>query len=433
MDASEEAFRGTPAMYSRTTRRDALRVITAAAGMLITGSALAACGSTPSSSNGPITLQFWDTFTTAEINLLHQMGAEYTKLHPNIKINFYEIPYAQRPTKIPSAVQTGSLPDIVRADYPYQWYLSVQNKLTYLEDSIKNWDMRNSIYDVVWKQATYQGHIVGIPQDKFTDVFCYNQDKFDRDGIKQFPTTWDDFLAACQQMTHGDEYGVGFYPEAGQIFTDYLLSAGGTLVDANFNPTFNQEPGVAALQFLVDLTNKYKVTPPGIAGWQYANADDALRSGKLGMVEFGSWIIGNYQEAKIPWKLGIGAMPRSATGWGLISAATMYMIPNTSPYQKEALDLLEWLVSKENALRWAKTLNHEPIDTFTAADPYFKSPLFQPFAQSLPSATSLPATPAWNAVDAALIQAIQKAILGQLTPKAALDQAAATAKSAMQS
>ena len=427
-----EALSGNNTTFHHMTRRDALRVITAAAGTLVTGSALAACGSTaPSSSGGPVTLQFWDTFTTAEINLLHTLGAEYTKLHPNVKINFYEIPYAQRPTKIPSAVQTNSLPDIIRADYPYPWYLGAQNKLAFLEDSLKDWDMRTAIYDSVWQQATYQGHIVGIPQDKFTDVFCYNQDKFTKDGVTQFPTTWAELITACQKMTHDDEYGLGFYPDTGQLFSDFMLEAGGKLVDQDLNPTFNQEPGVTALQMIVDLVKKYKVTPPGVTGWQYANADDALRSGKLGMVEFGSWIIGNYQDAKVPWKLGIGAMPKGPVGKGLVASTTMYMVMNTSPNQQEAINLLKWLVSRQNALRWAKTLDHEPIDKYTVADPYFSTPLFKPFEDSLQYATPLPETPAYNAVNQAITQAIQQSLLGQKTPKAALDAAAVTAKAAL--
>jgi multiple sugar transport system substrate-binding protein len=349
-----------------------------------------------------------------------------------VKINFYEIPYDQRPTKIPSAVQTNSLPDIVRADYPYQWYLSAQNKLTHLESYLNDWDMKSSIYDTVWKQSTYQGHIVGIPQDKFTSVFCYNADKFARDGIDTFPTTWDEFTAACQKMTHGNEYGLGFYPDTGQLFNNFLLEAGGNLVDANMNPIFNQEPGVMALQYIVDLVKKYKVTPPGVTGWQYANADDALKSGKLGMVQFGSWIIGNYKEANVPWKLGIGAMPKGPAGNGVISAATLYMVPNTSQHQEEAINLLKWIVSRQNALRWATTLDHEPIDKYTATDPHFTTPLFKPFTDSLPYASAQPQTPAYNAVNQAITQAIQQALLGQAQPQAALNTAAATAKSALQ-
>jgi len=433
MNIDQVLSNGKSLTSQRVSRREALQVIGATAGTLIGGSALTACGTSSSGSNGPITLQFWDTFSTAEITLLHQMGSEYTKLNPNVKINFYEIPFDQRPTKIPSAAQTNSLPDIARADYPYQWYLSARNKLAHLDDALKGWDMRDAIYDVAWKEVTYQGHIIGIPQDKFTTIFCYNQDKFAKDGVTSFPTTWDEFTSACQKMTHGDEYGLGLYPDAGQLFTPYLLGAGGKILDANFNPTFNQEPGVKALQYIIDLVSKYKVTPPGVIGWQYANADDALKSGKIGMVQFGSWIIDNYKAAKVPWKLGIGAMPKGSSGGGAVSSTTSYMVMNTSQHQKEAIDVVKWMVSRQNALNWAKSLDHEPIDKFTADDPHFTTPLFEPFKTSLSFASVLPPTPAYNAVNQAIKQAIQKALLGKASPKQALDEAAATSKAALQS
>lgn len=410
----------------RLTRREALQVITATAGTLVTGSALAACGGQTGGSGGPVTLQFWDTFSGAEIALLHQLGAEYTKQNPNVMINFYEIPFDQRPTKIPTAAQTGSLPDIIRADYPYQYYLGARHKLVPLEDSLKDWDMRTAIYDICWKQVTVQGHIVGIPQDKFTGVFCYNQDKFSKDGVDTFPTTWDELVAACKKMTHGNEYGLGFFP--GQLFSEFLWEAGGKLVDENLHPTFNQDPGVTALQFIVDLVHTYKVTPPDVVGWQYSNADDALKGGKVGMWSAGSWIIANYRQAGVPWKLGIGAMPKGPAGGGTWLDATMYMVTSDSQHQQESINLLKWLVSKQNALRWAKTLDHEPIDKFTASDPHFTAPLFEAFTASLPISVPPVPTPAWDAVNQAITQAIQKALLKQASPKAALDESAAKAK-----
>src|SRR5215207_5148700 len=185
-------------------------------GALAAAPALAACGGGQQS--GPVTLQFWDTFSTAEIDLLHKMGGEYEKQNPNIKIDFFEIPFDQRETKIPTAVETDSLPDIIRADYPYQYFLSARDKLVYLEDHLEGWEMRDAIYDIAWDEVTVDGHIVGIPQDKFTDVFTYNQDKFDKDGVGAFPNTWDELVTACQKMTHGDQYGIAwtgldmFYP-----------------------------------------------------------------------------------------------------------------------------------------------------------------------------------------------------------------------------
>src|SRR5689334_22974102 len=111
MSTNKVPSNGRSGFSQHITRRDALRVVTATAGTLIVGSALDACGGSSSGeltggNGGPITLQFWDTFSSAEITLLHQLGAEYTKQNPNVKINFFEIPQAQRPTKIPTAVQT---------------------------------------------------------------------------------------------------------------------------------------------------------------------------------------------------------------------------------------------------------------------------------------------------------------------------------------
>ncbi len=411
----------------RITRREALRLMGLTTGALAAGPTLAACGGGQQS--GPVTLKFWNTFSEAEIVLLHKMGREYEKQNPNIKIDFSEIPFDQRETKIPTAVETDSLPDIIRADYPYQYFLSAREKLVYLEDHLEGWEMRDAIYDIAWEEVTVDGHIVGIPQDKFTDVFTYNKDMFRKDGVTGFPQTWDELVAACKKMTHGDQYGIAW--TGVDLFYPLLLQAGGQMLDANGKATFNQEPGVTALQFQYDLVHEHRVTPAGVAGFEYADADDALKSGTVGMVPFGSWIIGNYRAAGVDWELGIGKMPAGPAGRGAISSTTPYMVTNTSQYQEEAIDLIKWLVNRKNALNWAKTLDHEPIDRLTAQEPYFKKPLFKPFQESLAFATTQPPNAGFNAVLEELTIAQQKALTDKATPKEALDEAAANVNEAL--
>lgn len=416
------------------TRRDLLRDAgRLGAGAL--GAAALAHGRTRSTraaaQGGQVTLEFWNTFSDAEIRLLHQFGAEYMAQNPNIKINFFEIPFDQRPTKIPTAVETDSLPDIIRADYPYQWYLAEVGKLLPLNEYLDGWEMRDAIYDVAWQEVTTKdGQIVGIPQDKFTSVICYNADKFRRDGVEAFPTTWDELVAASQKLTHDDEYGIALKFGGGIDWEldPLIYQAGGQPFDDQGRPAMNSEQGAQALQFAVDLANRYKVMPPGVANFAYGEADDALKSGKLGMAVFGSWQIANYRENQVPFELGIAPWPAGPGGRGTLTATTMYMVMNTSEYQEEAVALLKWIVSKENALRWAKELDHEPIDEFTAADPYFQQPIFQAFRQSLEFAHTRPPQPRWNAISAAYDEAAQKAVLGEATPQQALDELAATAE-----
>ena len=387
---------------------------------------VAATGSRPArrtAAQEPVTLEFWNTFSDAEIALLHQFGDEYMAVNPNVKINFFEIPHDQRPTKIPTAVETNTLPDIIRADYPYQWYLSAAGKLLPLNDRLQGWDMLEGIYPVAWQEVTTaDGQIVGIPQDKFTSVICYNADKFARDGVASFPTTWEEFVDVAKKLTHDDEYAISF-----QVAGDFsweleplILQGGGRLFDDEGKPTANTPEAAKGLQFVTDLVNTYKVTPTGTVSFAYGEVDDALKSGKVGMGTFGSWQIANYRENKVPFELGIAAWPAGPGGRGTVSATTMYMVSNTTKHPDEAVALLKWIVSKENALRWATTLDHEPIDKFTAADPHFQQPIFKAFAESLEFAHVRPRQPRWNAISAALNEAGQKAVLQQETPEAAL-------------
>ncbi len=403
------------------TRREFLRDA-AIAGVT---AALGASASPARASSGPVTLEFWDTFTTAEINLLHEMGAEYTRAHPNIKVNFFEIPFNQRPTKIPTAVQTDSLPDIIRADYPYQWYLAGLGKLLVLDDFLKGWEMKDAIFSVAWKQVTYKDHIVGVPQDKFQSIFFYNVDKLAKVGVTSFPTTWDGFLDMAKKLTHGDEYAVAF-PFAGVTYwflEPLIYQWGGNPWEVSgdkVTPHYNSEQAVKALDFLVSLVNQHKVTPPGVSSFDYARQDDAVKAGKVAIGVAGAWQIANYRVAKVPFGVSIGAWPAGPSGRGTVASVAPYMVTSSTKHPNEAVDLIKWLVSKQNALRWAKTLSHEPIDKFTAQDPFFSRTLFKPFQESLAWAHPFPPYPRALEYRSELNAQVQKVLLGQTSSKDAL-------------
>lgn len=412
----------------REFMHDAARLGVATVGVGFLGSRSLTRPRVASAQSEPITLEFWNTFSDAEIKLLHELGDEYMRLNPNVTINFYEIPFDQRPTKVPTAVETNSLPDILRGAYPDQWYLAALGKLLPLDEHLGGWEMHDAIFDIAWQEATYNGEIIGIPQDKFTSVFCYNKDKFRSDGVEAFPTTWDELIEACKKLTHDDEYGIALTFGGGiaQQLEPLIFQAGGRPFDDQGLPAMDSAEGVAALQFAVDLANEHKVMPPGVANFAYAETDDALKSGKLGMAVFGSWQIANYRLAQVPWELGIAPWPAGPGGQGTVASTAMYHVINTTKHPKEAVELLKWLVSKENALRWAKTLDHEPIDEFTAADPYFQQPIFEAFEESLPFAHTRPAEPRWNAISRAYDVAAQKAVLGDVTPEQAVEELAKT-------
>lgn len=378
----------------------------------------------PKSRQEPITLEFWNTFSDAEIALLHKMGDEYMAENPNVKVNFYEIPFDQRATAVPTAVETDTLPDILRADFPYQYYLAAVGKALALDDLTAGWEMREAIFPGIWDSVTYEGQILAIPQDRFTSVLCYNVDKFKKDGVESFPATWDELTEACLKLTHDDEYALALKFGGGIDWelVPLIFGAGGKPWDENGAPMMNDAKGVAALQYALDLANVHKVMPPGVANFAYGETDDAVKSGKLGMGAFGSWQIANYRAAQVPFELGIGAWPAGPDGSrGTWAGTGFYVVMNTSPYPEEAVKLLQWIVSKDNAKRWAMELDHEPIDSFTAADEYFQKPIFQAFAESVPFTNNQPPVPRYNSVSRAMDENAQKALLGEMTAEQAMN------------
>jgi multiple sugar transport system substrate-binding protein len=370
------------------------------------------------------------------------MVDEYMKLHPNVKVHLYNIPYGERETKVPSAIETGELPDILRADYNYQYYLAYRNVLLPLDDYLKGWEMKDAIFKPLWNEVTIGGHIVAIPQDAFTNNLFYNRDLVKKAGLedpielyKKGQWTWEKFIEYSKKLTKPDEkqYGFAFrgkgpmfeFPPV--LYTVSGLGSKGHLAFFDFQTkqvSVNNEAGVKALTLFVDLT-KQGVMPPEVMSWGWDEVTSAFKAGKLAMYSNGYWEEGNLRLAGIKFERNYVPWPSINGKQGGIVYTCFYAVMKSSKHPQEAADLLKFIVSKENAKRWAKTLGHEPIDSFTAADPQVgMDPLYDASKGTMKYAGIQPPTPLWWPINKAMEDAIQNVLLGKQTPKAALDGAA---------
>ncbi|MBA7671410.1 putative arabinose-binding protein [subsurface metagenome] len=394
-----------------------------------------------------ITLDFWNTFSLAEIKLLHEYFNEYETLHPNITITAYEIPHGQRETKVPVAVMTGQTPDILRADYPYQYSLAKMGELLALDDYLKGWEGLEDIYPIMWEDVTYKDRIYAIPQDGFRTVLYYNKDHFDEAGIKEAPDTWDELVTIGQKLTKDtdgdgkiDQYGFGLHGKGNDAVSDFmafLFQAGGAFFRDELSPeksdgiytpediVVNNEAGKTAIQFFVDLVKKYKISPPGAASHGYGEVNDAFKGGVGSMYLCGSWNIANY-EVEVPHlNYGMAVLPAGPAGYAVPYHACFYEIFKDTKYPKETVDLLKWLVSKEKILRWSKELKHMPVRTSVFANPLFDKPVFKAYKDSVPYQTRQhPKTGRWGAINKATYTHLAKVLLEEETPEQALDKIA---------
>ncbi|HZQ10053.1 MAG TPA: sugar ABC transporter substrate-binding protein, partial [Anaerolineae bacterium] len=135
---------------------------------------------------------------------------------------------------------------------------------TYMSDQLKA-----DVLPFAQQAAQYQGHWLGLPFKAEFMSFIYNKKMLQDAGFSGPPKTLDELI---QQSVALKEKGIVQYPIAftwgagyEQITVDWVMfvkALGGDLFDKDGKPVFNQGAGVAALQLMNDMLNKYKIVDP---------------------------------------------------------------------------------------------------------------------------------------------------------------------------
>lgn len=213
------------------------------------------------------------------------------------------------------------------------------------------------------------------------ELMClfYSKDVFDEVGIAYPPSdpdeawTWDEFVDVCKQLTvdknglHPDDegfdaenivrYGVNpgiWWP----IWGSFILSNGGTIVDAEGNFTMNQPEAVEALQALLDLKLVDHVAPSVTASESLPSSDVALLTGTYGMVIGGQWDALTYADAGI--NFGMAALPKYGDKCVSVCTNGMACIFSASKEKDAAWDLIQFLNDPSIDLTLYKNGNRMP-------------------------------------------------------------------------
>jgi multiple sugar transport system substrate-binding protein len=342
--------------------------------MMLAG--LAACGgggsSGSSSSNGVVNLTYalWDPI---EETGYKQSVAQFMQQHPNIKVTIEYTPWAQYWQKLSTEFAAGNAPDVFWDHLAYFPQFVQQGQLTDLTSLIKqdNIDM-SQYYPQLVQEWTYNGKVYGLPKDWDTIAILYNKQMFQKAGLPA-PTslTWNPtdggtFLQTAEKLTldqngkhptdpgfdpkHIKQYGFVSENNNQEGYWNFIAMNGGTFLDKPFgqNFQFNQPPAVQALQFLVDLVNKYHVSPSATETNNNGGVQTQLfDGGKVAMIAQGSWeLTGVAQQASIQW--GVAPLPAGPNGVKSVFNGLTDAIYAKTPHPQEAWQLEKWLGSSQS-------------------------------------------------------------------------------------
>jgi sn-glycerol 3-phosphate transport system substrate-binding protein len=385
--------------------------------------------------------------------LMTEMVNDFNALHPGIRVEpVFAGNYVEAMAKAMTAVLGGTPPDLAVLDTPELFSLLDQNAIIPLDDLIaqsggKAW--LDDFYGALLLNAQANGHTYSVPWQRSTPIFYYNKDMFRKAGLdpSRPPKNWPELVDYGQKLTVRDSSGrvtqwgveAPIADTSPWVFQGFLIEAGASFFDPNGKwVKFNSPEAVGALQFILDLQNKYKVHPPGPTSkpfWDQVPQDFIQQ--KVAMIYTTT---GNMTfirtNATFDWNAGF--MP-AGKRYGAPTGGGSFYIFNKIPADHivAAWTFIRWMTDPAQAARWTIGTGYVPIRKTELSTPAFAAYL-KLVPQALTATLQLRVAGEQmtihdvDQIGTLLVTAIQAAQSGRLTPQAALDQAQRDASAILQ-
>ena len=280
-----------------------------------------------SSTNDVVQLDVWHYWAQREGREAWQLLKEgFEEKHPHIKINLLVVPW-NNPQKLLTAIIGGVPPDVTMIDRPgcSQW--AERGALRPLNDLIERDQFDGSkFFESTWKETYYKGKYWVIPFNTDARAFYYNKQMFRDAGLdpESPPRNWKELKEYSDKLTIVDDKGklvrLGFAPfvSIANYGTASLDHYAWMLGGVDFTPggdrcTIASEPWVKALEHIVEFAHSYPGGGHngllGFASASGAYGQDPFITGKMAMLEHGTWYLRVLRQYGSEIDFGVAEIP----------------------------------------------------------------------------------------------------------------------------
>ena len=373
-----------------------------------------------------------------------------------IRVRYDKVPPGQIRQKcvLDLSSKTGNIS--THAADPMYLPLYAANKWTeglepYLNDSKltdKSWFKYEDIFEA-WRRANMvDNRTYGIPFDGEMTVQTYRKDLYDAKGLKPADTL-DDIVRNAKALHDPNNRMWGFtlrgMPGAGQnmyIYPSILGAYGGKWFDRDGKIKVNSPEAVAALEWYVNTNNAF--APKAAQNWNWPDIADAFAQGTIGCYIDGhsaATVIANPERSKVVGKIGFARWPKGPSG-KRVTSIWNWAMPINSALPERARQatwlFIQWACSEETQIRSSykfkgagKRYGVNRLSMWKAPD-YTKTigdagdKFLETSLQTLREDTDVdwrPRVAQWPAIGETMAKIVQATLVGQVKPKAALDDA----------
>jgi multiple sugar transport system substrate-binding protein len=287
---------------------------------------------------------------------------EFNAANPGIVVKQEPQNWGEIYTKAPAAVAAGNAPELLFAIPDFTPILKDLGKVQPMDDFVAEMDDLYNFYPAAVEPYTYNGATWAVPLWNMAHSIWYRTSVFDAAGI-QPPTTWDEWLAAAEQLTTDGQYGIGL-PANKQLYTDqvvydFMANAGADeIYNEDGTLRFNNPQTVAAYDFYRQL---YEFSPPDAPNWTWGEAEACFANRTCAMVpQFTVITTYDTQAEGDAADLGVMPIPHAADveQSNTIAYSNAVMLLTEDPAKQEAArEFLRFLLAPGN---YGRLLTMEP-------------------------------------------------------------------------
>ena len=305
-------------------------------------------------------------------------------------------------------------------------------------EQVKSWYVPGMM-----ESTRYGDNYYGLPSSAIAFVLVCNKELFDREGIAP-PRTWSEFRAAARRLTKDtdgdgvtDQYGLvllggdrgGF---AYRLIPFFYKAGARAMTDDLKTVTFNSPAGVAALRLIADMYQQDHSVTPGFLAYTLTEINDLFCSNRVAMSIEGPWFRGMVDDKSPGKKFYTVPVPvpdemiASYDTAATLQDMVMYAINAHTAHPREAWELLKYLRNQEADMAWIRQDLGATATTRAALSSPEAAALddLPLYVHEAAHARAWPSHPKMIAIASDIFTPYaEKAIVGELSPREAMDQA----------
>ena len=350
-------------------------------GIILTAIAAMALGAAVSADDTTLEFQQWWGVELPD-GALQEICDGFTE-ETGVKIDLLSNPYADTKTQIAAGAAAGTMADVVGLDGSWVYDFAKQGSIANLTEL-----MEADGYDdsQLSDQIKYEGNTYMIPVVNFAYPLFVNTDILEEAGVEEIPTTWSEFLDACDKITTNTDkaaYAIPLSTEAPNgiqnQFASWLWASGGNLLQDG-KPALTDNDKLAQLVDMVKTMKDKGYLSDGAEAMKEQDMVNEFENGRLAFMVDGISHLTTIKTESPDLNFTFANMPvmddysdksgLDVANWGI-------GIADNCENKEAAMQFVEYLMSPEVNAKLAQLANAFPGNSTAEPDYSSNDELFQ--------------------------------------------------------